>query len=83
MAITSNKGRFRNVPVPDFDLMVAQPQIHFGEDRGTSELIIQIVDPGERILVLDCDQVDGSIIYNHPVRAILLLDEKDGASPRR
>ena len=46
-------------------------------------MIIQVVDPGERILVLYRDQINGMIIYNHPVRTILLLDEEDGASSGR
>ena len=46
-------------------------------------MIIQIIDPGKRVFVLDGDQIDRSVIHNHSICSILLLDEEDGASPRR
>src|SRR3954464_7644382 len=67
----------------DSDLMVTQPQVEFREHRGSSKLIIHIVDRRKQIFVLDGGLVDGSVILDQTVGSIALLDKERGCSPRR
>src|SRR3954470_23529281 len=73
----------RNVLFTDTDLMVTQPQVEFRKHRGSSKLIIQIVDPRKRTFVLDGGLVDGSVILDQTVCSIALLDKEQRCSPRR
>src|SRR3954464_4316834 len=50
--------------------------------HGSSKLIIQIVDPGKRIFVLDGGLVDGSVILDQTICSIALLDKERRCSPR-
>jgi hypothetical protein len=46
-------------------------------------LIKKNIDSGERVLILDGDCIERSIIHAHSQATIFLLDEKSGATPRR
>src|SRR3954465_5024142 len=63
--------------------MVTQPQVEFRKHRGSSKLIIQIVDPRKRIFVLDGGLVDGSVILDQTVCSIAVIDKERRCSPRR
>src|SRR4051812_8745226 len=63
--------------------MVTQPQVEFRKHRGSSKLMIHIVDPRKRIFVLDGGLVDGSVILDQTVCSIALLDKERRCSPRR
>src|SRR3954471_561495 len=63
--------------------MVTQPQFEFWKHRGSSKLIIQIVDPRKRIFVLDGGLVDGSVILDQMVCSVALLDKERRCSLRR
>jgi hypothetical protein len=45
-------------------------------------LIEQDIDPGKRVLVLDCDLIKGCVVHAHSKLLILLLDKDCGAFPR-
>src|SRR3954463_661922 len=63
--------------------MVTQPQVEFRKHRGSSKLIILIVDPGKRIFVLDGGLVNGSVILDQTICSIALLDKERRCSRRR
>jgi hypothetical protein len=39
--------------------MIARPEVNFGEYPCSSKLVEQDIDPGKRVLVLDCDLIKG------------------------
>jgi hypothetical protein len=45
-------------------------------------LVEQILDPRERILVLNSHFTQGPIMYTHPLCFIFLLHEQHGCSPK-
>src|SRR3954467_6341717 len=63
--------------------MVTQPQVEFRKHRGSSKLIIKIIDPREGVLVLYHGLVDRSVMLDQSVRAITLLDKERRCSPSR
>ena len=60
--IASGESCFRNVFFPDFYLMIAHSEIHLREDFCTGKLIEEIIYSRKRIFVLDCVEVDRTII---------------------
>src|SRR6266566_54628 len=63
--------------------MITQPFVEFGEHRGSSKLIIKIIDPGQWIFVLYCCLVNGPIVLDQSVSSILLLNKERRRSPSR
>src|SRR3954463_7023128 len=63
--------------------MITQPQVEFRKHLGSGKLIIQIVDPGKWIFVLNGGLVDRPVILDQTVRAIAFLDKERGCSPSR
>jgi hypothetical protein len=63
--------------------VITQPQVEFRKHLGSSKLIIQIVDPGKWVFVLDGGLVNGPIILDQSVCPIALLDKKRRRSPSR
>jgi hypothetical protein len=45
--------------------MIAQSEINLGEYPGSCKLIEQTIDPRKRILVLDGNLIEGSIVHEH------------------
>jgi hypothetical protein len=62
--------------------MIARLEVNFGEYPCSSKLIEQDIDPGKRVLILDCYLIKGSVVHAHSKRVILLLDKNCGTSPR-
>jgi hypothetical protein len=55
--------------------MIARPEVNLGKYPSSSKLIKQNINPGKRVLILDCDLIKGSVIHAHPKRLIILLDK--------
>src|SRR4051812_29822340 len=79
--IASNKGGLRNVLITDSDLVITQPQVEFRNHLCSGKLIIQIIDPGKWIHVLDGGLVDRSVILDQTVCTITFLDKERRCSP--
>src|SRR4051812_8599265 len=56
--------------------MITQPQVEFRKHLSSGKLIIQIIDPGKWIFVLDGGLVDRSVVLDQTVRAIAFLDKE-------
>ena len=63
--------------------MVARPQVDLREVLCTLKLVKQVIDPRERILVLDYDLVQFSEIDAQTKCTILFLHKQDWCTPRR
>jgi len=81
--VSSAKGGLRNVGRLDANLVVATTQIDLTEVLRALEPVEQLVDPRQRVAVLDRDVVQRTIVDTHTHGAILLLDEKDRGTERR
>jgi ABC-type cobalamin/Fe3+-siderophores transport system ATPase subunit len=57
--------------------MVPRSEIDLGKELGILQLIQEVIDPRKRILVLDCHDIQISIVDAHPHRAILLFHKQD------
>jgi hypothetical protein len=63
--------------------MVTRPEVNLGKDPSSGKLIKSDINPGKRVLILDCDLIKGSVIYTHPKRLVLLLDKDGWTTPWR
>src|ERR1043165_1350535 len=61
--------------------MITQPQVEFRKHLGSGKLIIQIIDPGKWIFVLDGGLVDRPVFLDQTVCTITFLDEERRCSP--
>jgi CBS domain containing-hemolysin-like protein len=59
----------------DFQLMIYRSKIDLREHTRTTELIEQIINPRQRVLVLDSYLIQGTIIHAQPLSTILLQDK--------
>jgi hypothetical protein len=62
--------------------MLTQMEIDLRKDLCTSKLIKKDVDVGQRVLVLDSDNIQGPIIDIQPQRLIFLLHKQCWIAPR-
>src|ERR1700716_647741 len=76
VAISRPERCFRDILALDANLPVARTQIEFGEVLASCKPVEEVVDAGERILVLDCDVVECAIINTHTEATILLSRTK-------
>jgi hypothetical protein len=81
--IRNGESGFWNVTRSNFDLMITRTKVHLREDFGSSQLIKKNIDSGKRVLVLDGDCIERSIIHTHSQATIFLFDEKSRTTPRR
>ncbi|GBG87813.1 hypothetical protein CBR_g45969 [Chara braunii] len=71
------EGGFVGVLLADADLVEATEEVDLGEVFGSTEAIKKFGYPGKRILVLDCDPVQGAVVRAHAeLRGVVLLDEE-------
>ena len=61
--------------------MISGPQIDLGEDSGSVQLVEQILDLGERILVLDGHFIQLTVIHTHAYGAVSLVHEENWQTP--
>jgi hypothetical protein len=59
--------------------MISQSKINLREHTRTTELIKKIINPRQRILVLDGNRIRGVIIHAQPLSTILLRDKNHRA----
>jgi hypothetical protein len=57
--------------------MVPRFEIDLGKELGIFQLIQEVIDPWQRMLILDCHDIQVPIVNAHPHRAILLLHKQD------
>jgi hypothetical protein len=60
--IPGGESCLRNILRTDFDLMITQAEINLGKYLSTGKLIKENVDARQRILVLDGDGIQGSVV---------------------
>ena len=77
MTIASSEGCFRNITISDFKLMMTRSKVYLGEMASILKLVKQVINPGDGILILDCDLVQLSIVNEHSERIIFLPYEKN------
>jgi hypothetical protein len=63
--------------------VVARLQINLIEVFGPRELIKEVVDSGNRVLVSDCDFIQGAVINAESSGSIFLLYSHDWAPTRQ
>jgi hypothetical protein len=63
--------------------MIARSQINLGKDLGFRQLIKQDIDVWQRILILDGNSIQRSIIHTHLQQLIFLLHKDSGTTPWR
>jgi hypothetical protein len=61
-----------NIRLLNSQLVITRSQINLGEDTHSFHLVKQIIDPWERILILDGDFNQGPVVYTHPLSSVLL-----------
>ncbi len=85
MTVNSNspylvlKAVYGYVLVFDSNLVVPGAQVNLGKDGAALNSVKQFFNSGQRVPVLDCDFVQGSVIYAEPHAAILLFTKSTGA----
>jgi hypothetical protein len=62
--------------------MIARPEVNFGKYPSSGKLIEYDINPGKRVLVLDCDRIKGSIVHAHLKCLTFLFDKDCVTSPR-
>jgi hypothetical protein len=62
--------------------MIARSKIDLGKDSGTSQLIKEHINAGQRIFILDCHCVEWTIVNTHPQATIFLFSQKERDSPK-
>ena len=62
MAISGLKCCFRHITTPDSQLMIFGSQINLREMLDSLQLVKQVINPGKRILVLDGNLIQLSVI---------------------
>jgi hypothetical protein len=78
--IPRNEGSLRYVALSDFQLLISQSKIDLREHTRTTELIEQIINPRQRVLVLDGNLVQGTIIHAQHLGTILLWEKNHRGS---
>lgn len=75
MANVSAKSCLMNACRIHSDLMVARPKVNFREVTSSLQFIQQILNYCNRVLVLNCDCIQLTIINAQTPRSIFLLDK--------
>ena len=65
MTISCLEGSFRYILTYNPKLVIPQPQINFRKVACSLDLIKQVVNKRERVLFLNCDLTEWSIINAH------------------
>jgi hypothetical protein len=63
--------------------MIARPKIDHGKDFGTSQLVKENINAGQRIFILYCHRIEWTIVNTHLQTTIFLFHEQGGTPPRR
>ena len=71
--ITRSKRCLRDICIPNSQLMVTSAKVYLGVDSRSSQLIKQIVNPRQRVPILDRNPVQLSIINAESKGLVLLL----------
>jgi hypothetical protein len=58
--------------------MITRAKINLGKDLGTSQLIKENVDAGQRIFILNCHRIEWTIVDAHPQTTIFLFHKESG-----
>ena len=73
MPISCSKCHLRDICLLNSQLIVADAEIYLRVDLGPSQLIKQIIDPRQRVPILDCSPIQLPIIYTQPKSLVPLL----------
>ena len=68
--------------IPNFQLIVAKSEVCFKKIGGTLKLIEKIIYPSKRILILDGNLFQLTVIYTNPKGTIFLPNKQDQSTPR-
>jgi hypothetical protein len=74
--IPQSEDRLQKVTCLYFQLILSRSKVDFREHMRTMELIKQTINPRQRVLVLDGNLSQSTIIHTHPLSTILLWDKK-------
>ena len=72
MTIPSSEGNFWNVTVFDSELMIIRYEVYLPEMSSTLKLVKHVINPGDRILILDCDLVQLFMVNTHSEKIVFL-----------
>jgi hypothetical protein len=61
--------------------MIARSKIDLGKHFGTSQLIKEDINAGQRIFILDCHRIEWTIVNTHP-QATIFFSQKEWDSPK-
>jgi hypothetical protein len=62
-------------------LVISRSQINLGENNGSLHLVEQILDSGQRVLVVNGDLIQRMVIHTHPLGPVILFHEQNKGSP--
>jgi len=79
MTITSPKGHFRNVLLLHLQLMISRTEVQLREHLSSIKLIEQVINPGQKIFVLDGDLVQLTIVNAHLLLPSFFFTNNTGA----
>jgi hypothetical protein len=71
--ISHRESRLGEIFITDFNLMIVGVEINLGEHLGSRQLIKQDIDAWKRILILDGDYIQRSVIHTQAEIFIFLL----------
>ncbi|GJS64338.1 integrase, catalytic region, zinc finger, CCHC-type containing protein [Tanacetum coccineum] len=81
MPISCSKRGLRDIIIVHSQLMITRSKVYLREVARSLKLVKQIVNPRERITILDGQLVQFTIVYAYAKRSILLLDKQNWRSP--
>jgi hypothetical protein len=58
--------------------MIARSKIDLGKDFGTSQLIKEDINAGQRIFILDCHRIEWTIVNTNPQATIFFFTKRVG-----
>ncbi|KAK4716441.1 hypothetical protein R3W88_014779 [Solanum pinnatisectum] len=76
MTISSSENCLQNVIISDSELMIARFEVYLRKVTSTLKLVEQVINPRDRIIVLDCDFVQLPIVNAHSKRTVFLFHEQ-------
>jgi len=80
MAIASVEARLLHIICVNANLMIAASQVKLGEVACTMQLIEELIDPRQRIPILNRDAVQSPEVDAHSLTSICLLHEEHWSS---
>ena len=66
----------------DSDLVIARVEIKFGEVVGFAKAVVEVIDAGDREVVLDSDIIEATIVDTHSHGSVFLFHKEDGGTER-